>query len=554
MSRGVARAGVVRMLLLGSTRQLALSLQRGAAVPSRRLGLGPSSPSVGRRVVARGAGRLPAPASEEEEAAAAAGANETSWHKVGEARRAEHASRLAGVKQHDMEVVFLGTASCTPSVTRGVSCTALRYDGTTWLFDAGEGSQIQIQRSHKVHPGAVSAVFVTHTHGDHSFGLPGLLCIIGQDRPKTAAPLEIFGPQGLRLMIRTMLRLSHSKIAAPYRVHELVGVPLVAPRGFSAAVDRALPRNGGANGEFMPSSRLAREFVSFGEVEGGRDIAPDDDGCWTLIESTKRGEKHGDLSVRAAPMVHTVPCVGFVVREHDRPGTLRVDKVAPVVERNFQALKDRGVKDPRRVFRLIKEMKPGTKMTFPDGTVLKARDCVAEPKPGRVVAICGDTADASALLPLIPPRGADLVIHEATNAHIPRYDTKETPAQLEKTTVSHGHSTPAIAGRFAKRAKASRLALTHFSARYKGDAAPLSLDVMLDIENQARLAFKGPPSHDAEAPDLDYQDSVVAAWDFLTIPMPLRTSEEEDDDGRDEDQLEAGEREEAEEKRAAPEA
>lgn len=112
-------------------------------------------------------------------------------------------------------------------------------------------------------------------------------------------------------------------------------------------------------------------------------------------------------------------------------------------------------------------------------------------RPGRKIVILGDTYDPSAIIPFA--EGADLLIHEATNAHLPGLDlnTKETDTYetVEERAISRGHSTPQMAGKFAKRMHAKRLILNHFSARYPGDGSEESLKIMNAIGSLAAQEF-----------------------------------------------------------------
>jgi hypothetical protein len=63
----------------------------------------------------------------------------------------------------------------------------------TWLFDCGQSTQLSVQHTPSIRPGRISLIFVTHCHGNHSFSLPGLLCLMGTDRTRDNPPVKIYG-------------------------------------------------------------------------------------------------------------------------------------------------------------------------------------------------------------------------------------------------------------------------------------------------------------------------------------------------------------------------
>jgi len=109
-----------------------------------------------------------------------------------------------------LSIVFLGTGGSWPTVKRNVSSVALKRGNEIILFDCGEGTQRQFQKSRLSYM-QISKVFITHFHGDHFLGLPGLIQTMQlNDREK---PLHIYGPKGLKKLVFLLLSLGYFKPA-----------------------------------------------------------------------------------------------------------------------------------------------------------------------------------------------------------------------------------------------------------------------------------------------------------------------------------------------------
>jgi ribonuclease Z len=109
----------------------------------------------------------------------------------------------------DLDLVFLGTSGSAPTAARGPTALLVRRGGDRLLFDCGEGTQRQLMRSTVGLPD-LDQIFITHYHGDHYLGLPGMLKTF-QLRQREL-PLTVYGPPGLRELF-TALRRVFGKLA-----------------------------------------------------------------------------------------------------------------------------------------------------------------------------------------------------------------------------------------------------------------------------------------------------------------------------------------------------
>ena len=104
-----------------------------------------------------------------------------------------------------LRVTLLGTGATMPTPERGLAAMALSCQGRTILFDCGEGTQLQMRRHH-VSAARVDFIALTHYHGDHIFGLPGLLqtiACLGRTEP-----LYFAGPEGLERAMAPIFALA----------------------------------------------------------------------------------------------------------------------------------------------------------------------------------------------------------------------------------------------------------------------------------------------------------------------------------------------------------
>ena len=305
-----------------------------------------------------------------------------------------------------LQVTFLGTAGAVPTTERNPSAVAVNRDGDRLLFDVGEGTQRQMMRFGTGF--AVSDVFVTHAHGDHVLGLPGLLQTM--DFNDREAPLTVHVPEGERSTIRSVARVADTD----------------------------------------PSFRLRFEAVAPGEV-------------------ALRAE---DYEVRAFEVDHDATAVGYALVEDDRKGKFDREKAEHELDI-----------PPGPKYSKLHRGEP----VEHDGRTVHPDEVVGPPRPGRRVVYTGDTRPAATAAEAA--EDADLLIHDATFAD----DRAERAAKT-------AHSTARQAAALADRAGVKRLALTHVSSRYAGEASRMAEEAGAAFDGEVHLA------HDGLELDVPYPD------------------------------------------------
>ena len=108
-----------------------------------------------------------------------------------------------------------------PAKTRNVTSVALKLleeRRSVWLFDCGEATQHQILHT-TIKPRKIEKIFITHLHGDHVYGLPGLLG--SRSFQGGEEELTIYGPKGIKAFIETSLHVTATHLTYPLTVHEI---------------------------------------------------------------------------------------------------------------------------------------------------------------------------------------------------------------------------------------------------------------------------------------------------------------------------------------------
>ena len=146
-----------------------------------------------------------------------------------------------------VELLFLGTGAGVPAKMRNVTSSALKLLNerkAVWLFDCGEATQHQILHT-SLKPRRIEKIFITHLHGDHLYGLPGLLGSRSFQGGQSA--LTVYGPKGIKKYIQVCLQVSDTHLQYPLFIKEIEDGTIFEDNQFrveSKWLDHALPTLG----------------------------------------------------------------------------------------------------------------------------------------------------------------------------------------------------------------------------------------------------------------------------------------------------------------------
>jgi len=129
-----------------------------------------------------------------------------------------------------LDILFLGTGASIPSRDRAMPCVAVRSGSEIVLFDCGEGTQRQMMLS-PLSFMKIKGIFISHMHGDHFLGLPGLLQTMGLSGRKDK--LLVCGPAGLATVMEVFLKVCEGKIEYEVQIEEAAHGRSFDFKGFS---------------------------------------------------------------------------------------------------------------------------------------------------------------------------------------------------------------------------------------------------------------------------------------------------------------------------------
>jgi len=174
-----------------------------------------------------------------------------------------------------LKIIFLGTGAAVPTAKRNVPAVALYFklSGTFWLFDCGEGTQQQIKKS-SLKMSCLEKIFISHFHGDHVFGLPGLLSTRGLEG--ITKPVTIYAPEGMEQFIESNKKITNFHLTYELRIARLAAdLKAMVHEDEDYTVKSAVLRHSiqtfGFSVERKPRYRLMIEKVRAAGVPEGRD-------------------------------------------------------------------------------------------------------------------------------------------------------------------------------------------------------------------------------------------------------------------------------------------
>jgi len=169
-----------------------------------------------------------------------------------------------------IKITFLGTADSIPSVNRNHSAILITYSGENILVDCGEGTQRQFRKA-GLNPCKISKILITHIHGDHILGLPGLLKTLAMSGYNKK--LEIYGPRGIKFFLKDLFKLFSMGNEFPIEVKEVEGVFFENPDFYleSKKMDHNVPCNAYS---FVKKSqiRIDKEKLSKSKIPPGKHL------------------------------------------------------------------------------------------------------------------------------------------------------------------------------------------------------------------------------------------------------------------------------------------